>query len=119
MLQEKRLEMNRQHMTREAKRAAKVEKKLKILTGGYQSRAAGLIKQLTGRQTCGSSVADPDPSDPYVLDLLDPDPDPSDPYFFGPPGSESESISQRYGSGSGTFYHQAKIERKTLIPTVL
>jgi hypothetical protein len=34
------------------------------------------------------------------------DPDPSDPYFFGPPGSE-------------TFYHQAKIIRKTLIPPVL
>jgi len=44
---EKRLENNRQHMTKEAKRASKVEKKLKILTGGYQSRAAGLIKQLT------------------------------------------------------------------------
>jgi len=44
---EKRLETNRNHMTREAKRAAKTEKKLKILTGGYQSRAAGLIKQLT------------------------------------------------------------------------
>jgi hypothetical protein len=85
--------MNRQHMTREAKRAAKVEKKLKILTGGYQSRAAGLIKQLTGRQTPGSSIADPDP-DPY----------PPDPYVFGPPGS---------------FYHQSKIARKTLIPTVL
>jgi hypothetical protein len=48
-----------------------------------------------------SSVADPDPSDPYV---------------FGPPGSLSGSISQRYGSGS--FYHQAKIVRKTLISTV-
>ena len=34
--QEKRLEQNRGHMTREAKRAAKMEKKLKILTGGYQ-----------------------------------------------------------------------------------
>ncbi len=45
------------------------------------------------------------------------DPDPSDPYVFGPPGSESGSISQRHGSGS--FYHQAKIVRKTLIPTVL
>jgi len=44
---EKRLEANRNHMTKEAKRAAKTEKKLKILTGGYQSRAAGLIKQLT------------------------------------------------------------------------
>merc|ERR1712025_146952 len=43
---EKRLDMNRGHMTKEAKRAAKTEKKLKILTGGYQSRAAGLIKQL-------------------------------------------------------------------------
>ncbi len=47
-----------------------------------------------------SSVADPDPSDPYV---------------FGPPGSGS--VSQMYRSGS--FHHQAKIVRKTLIPTVL
>jgi hypothetical protein len=30
-----------------------------------------------------------------------------DPYFVGP-----------HGPGSGSFYHQAKIERKTLIPTV-
>ncbi len=37
-------------------------------------------------------------------------------YVFGPPGSGS--VSQRYWSGSG-FYHQAKILRKTLIPTVL
>jgi hypothetical protein len=65
------------------------------------------------------------------LGLLDPNPDPldrstdpcfhnrnklmlettsvADPYVFGPPGSGSNS--QRYGSGSGsgTFYHQAKI----------
>lgn len=33
---EKRLDQNRSHMTREAKRAAKMEKKLKVLTGGYQ-----------------------------------------------------------------------------------
>ncbi len=32
----------------------------------------------------------------------------ADPYAFGPPGSESVS-----------FYHKAKIARKTLIPTVL
>lgn len=43
---EKRLEQNRMHMSREAKRAAKMEKKLRILTGGYQSRAQSLIKQL-------------------------------------------------------------------------
>ncbi|KAM5163043.1 cell division cycle 5-like protein [Mantella aurantiaca] len=43
---EKRLEVNRSHMTAEAKRAAKMEKKLKILLGGYQSRTMGLIKQL-------------------------------------------------------------------------
>lgn len=43
---EKRLEQNRTHMAREAKKAAKMEKKLKILTGGYQSRAQALIKQL-------------------------------------------------------------------------
>jgi hypothetical protein len=49
------------------------------------------------------------------------DPDPPDPYVFGPPGSGS--ISQRYGSGfgfgSGSFYHHAKIVRKTLIPTIM
>ncbi len=40
-----------------------------------------------------------------------------DPDVFGSPGSRSGSVSQRYGSGS--FCHQAKIIRKTLIPTVL
>ncbi len=45
------------------------------------------------------------------------DPDPPDPHFFGPPGSGSAS--QRYGSGSGSFYYHAKIVRKTLIPTIL
>lgn len=43
---EKRLEQNRSHMAKEAKKAAKMEKKLKILTGGYQSRAQMLIKKL-------------------------------------------------------------------------
>ncbi|XP_022081761.1 cell division cycle 5-like protein [Acanthaster planci] len=43
---EKKLEAYRNFMTKEAKRAAKLEKKLKILCGGYQSRALGLIKQL-------------------------------------------------------------------------
>lgn len=33
---EKRLEQNRNHMTKEAKRAAKMEKRIKIITGGYQ-----------------------------------------------------------------------------------
>jgi hypothetical protein len=39
-------------------------------------------------------------------------------YVFGPP--VSGSVSQRYGSGfgSGSFYHQAKKVRKTLIFTV-
>jgi hypothetical protein len=50
--------------------------------------------------------------------VADPDPNP-DPHVFGPPGSGSGSTSQRYGSGSGPFYHQAKIVRKTLIPTAL
>lgn len=43
---EKRLEQNRMHMSKEAKRAAKMEKKLRILTGGYQSKAQNLFKQL-------------------------------------------------------------------------
>ncbi len=42
-----------------------------------------------------------------------------DPYVFRPPGSELGSVSQMYGSRSGSFYHQAKIVRKTLILTVL
>ena len=54
-----------------------------------------------------TSVADPAPN-----------PDLSDPYVFGPP--ESESISQSYGSGPGSFYHQTKIVvSKILILTVL
>lgn len=43
---DKRLEQNRGHMTREAKKAAKVEKKLRVLLGGYQSRGQALIKQI-------------------------------------------------------------------------
>jgi hypothetical protein len=62
-------------------------------------------KHITGVQ---GSVAETDPN---------PDPDPQDPHVFGPPGSGSGSISQRYRSGS--FYHQAKKVRKTLIPTAL
>ncbi len=55
-----------------------------------------------------TSVADPDPN-----------PDPLDPYVFGPLGSGYISQTQRYGSGSGSFHHQAKIVRKTLIPIAL
>ncbi|XP_060820582.1 cell division cycle 5-like protein isoform X1 [Bombus pascuorum] len=43
---ERKLEENRMHMTGEAKRAARMEKKLKVLTGGYQTRAQVLTKQL-------------------------------------------------------------------------
>lgn len=42
----KRFERNRTHMSREAEKAAKMEKKLRILTGGYQSKAQTLFKQL-------------------------------------------------------------------------
>ncbi len=63
-----------------------------------------LLVKYTDPQHCFQQNPDPDPN-----------PDPSDPYVFGPPGSGS--VSQRYASGS--FYHQAKIVRKTLIPTAL
>ncbi len=46
------------------------------------------------------------------------DPDPYDPYVFVPPGSPG-SVSHKNGSGSGSFHHQAKIVRKTIISTVL
>jgi hypothetical protein len=45
-------------------------------------------------------------------------PDP-DPRVFWPPGFASGSTSQRNGSGSGSFYHHAKIMRKILNPTIL
>jgi hypothetical protein len=67
-------------------------------------------------------LMDPDP-DPLVRGV-DPYPDPSiikqknfEPYVFGPPSSGS--IRHRNESGSGSFYHQAKLGRKTLISTVL
>ncbi|CAF1467415.1 unnamed protein product, partial [Adineta ricciae] len=43
---EQKLELDRQFMSLEAKRAAKLEKKLKTLLGGYQSRGQALIKAL-------------------------------------------------------------------------
>lgn len=43
---EKKLEQNRVHMAKEAKKATRIEKKLKVLLGGYQSRAGVLAKQL-------------------------------------------------------------------------
>ncbi len=53
--------------------------------------------------------------------LRDSVPYPPDPRVFGPPGSGYSS--QRYGSGSGSrsesFYHHAKIVRKTLNPDFL
>ncbi len=70
---------------------------------GCDAVQAGHTQESSGRlQQVECSVADPDPSDPYV---------------FGPPGSGIGSSSQRHGSGS--FHHQAKIVRKTLILTVL
>ena len=48
---EKRLEQNRQHMAKQAKKAAKLEKKLKILLGGYQARAASLTSSLQDAAT--------------------------------------------------------------------
>lgn len=44
---EQRLEANRAEMTREARRASKLEKKLKVLTLGYQTRTGGISKQIT------------------------------------------------------------------------
>lgn len=42
---EKKLEQNRGHMTKEAKKAGRMEKKIKIILGGYQTRSQGLVKQ--------------------------------------------------------------------------
>ncbi len=57
----------------------------------------------------------------FTCSVADPDqnPDPPDPHVFGPSGYGSGYNSKRYGSGSGSgsFFHQAKI--KTFIPTAL
>ncbi len=52
-----------------------------------------------------------------IISVTNTDPDPYDPYVFGPPGSGP--VITRYGSESlsRSFYQQAKIGRKTLIPT--
>ncbi|OQR67819.1 cell division cycle 5 protein [Tropilaelaps mercedesae] len=47
---EKRLETNRNHMAREAKKAGRMEKKLRVLLGGYYSRSQALVKQLQDLQ---------------------------------------------------------------------
>jgi hypothetical protein len=76
---------------------------------GEQISDSGIWDEHHGSAT---SVADPDTNS-----------DPPDPHVFGPPPISqrhgSGSISQRYGFGSGSFYHHAKIVRKTLIPTIL
>ncbi len=46
--------------------------------------------------------------------VADPNPDPPDPHVFGPPGSGSTSQM----CGSGSFYHHAKMVRKTMIPNI-
>jgi hypothetical protein len=47
----------------------------------------------------------------FFCSVADPNPDP---HVFGP---DPDPFSEMYGSGS--FYHHAKIVRKTLIPTIL
>jgi hypothetical protein len=69
--------------------------------GRDEGAAQGRGGDAGGRAALPGSVADPDP------------------HVFSPPGSESGSTSQRYESGSGSFYNHAKMVRKTLIPTIL
>ncbi len=52
-------------------------------------RILGRVRAYSVMHTALTSAADPDPN-----------PDPSDPHAFGPPGSGSGSISQRYASGA-------------------
>ncbi len=66
---------------------------------------------------CGSGSSRPKSVRIRIRNTSVADPDPPDPHVFGPPGSGSTS--KRYGSGSGSFCHHAKIVTKTLIPTIL
>jgi hypothetical protein len=50
----------------------------------------------------------------------DPHPDPYDSYMFlGLTDPHPDPLVTKYGSGSGSFHHQAKIVRKTLLSTVM
>jgi hypothetical protein len=75
------------------------QKKYDIGAGNPEQKSNSRVGLLAVRQCCGSESIGS--------------------ICFGPSGSGSESFGQRHGSGSGFFYHQAKIVRKTLIPTVL
>ncbi len=95
-----------------------------VIVGMFDSRSV-IMKKEGGRQPYSYSVPSPPPiskagggggvrqkpgfSEPESIEKhgvwdsgADPNPDP-DPHVFGPPGSGSTS--QRYGSGSGSFYH--------------
>jgi hypothetical protein len=73
-----------------------------LLLSAASPYLAGLLGGAGDHTVClPGSVADPNS-----------DPDQPDPHVFGPPGSG-------FGFGSGSFYHHAKIVRKTLIPTIL
>jgi hypothetical protein len=56
---------------------------------------------------------------PYPPTVLTGSPADQDPDVLGPPVYAAGSVSHKYGSGSGSIYHQAKKIRKTLISTVL
>jgi len=47
---ERKLDLNRSFMGKKAKKAAQIEKKLKIILGGYQTRSTALIKNLQETQ---------------------------------------------------------------------
>jgi hypothetical protein len=76
---------------------------------------ANIYKQTGNTYTYGVYLIQTNELGLLLLSSSAPDPDPNpdpDPHVFGPPGSRF--VSQR----SGSFYYQAKIERKTLIPNV-
>lgn len=56
-------------MTAEARKAAKLEKKLKILLGGFQSRALGLLKQHNELWEQVPNICHDTPSKPRVCDF--------------------------------------------------
>jgi hypothetical protein len=72
-----------------------------LLTLSSDAECGSLVKMLVAA-IAGSNHA-PEAQTSIVTEVLSccvPDPDSPDPHVFGPPGSGSGSISQRYGSGS-------------------
>jgi hypothetical protein len=82
---------------------------LTVLSWHYRSYMVPSVVCICCQCTYGTGTSAPGPTPMAAMLWI---------YVFGPPGTASGSVSHKGGSDSGSFHHQAKILRKTLISTV-